>query len=49
LRYGSVVGREKLEDVEQYRRSIEVASRVYSLFKEKIGYPLQGDPEDPAR
>jgi C_GCAxxG_C_C family probable redox protein len=36
----SLVGREKLEDVEQLRRSMEPSSRVYTLFKEKIGHTL---------
>jgi len=37
---GSLVGRERLEDIEQLRRSMEPASRVYTLFKEKIGNTL---------
>ena len=36
----SVVGREKLEDFEQLRSSMEPASRVYTLFKEKVGHTL---------
>jgi C_GCAxxG_C_C family probable redox protein len=37
---GSVVGRERLEDVEQYQRAMEPATRIYDLFKEKIGHTL---------
>ena len=37
---GSLVGRERLEDIEQYRRAMVPASRVYTLFKEKIGHTL---------
>jgi hypothetical protein len=37
---GSLVGREKLEDIEQYQKAIEPAARVYTLFKEKIGHTL---------
>ena len=36
----SLVGREKLEDMEQLRNSMDPASRVYALFKEKIGHTL---------
>ena len=35
-----VVGREKLEDKEQYRKAMGVAQRVYNAFKEKIGHTL---------
>ena len=37
---GSLVGRERLEDLEQLRSSMEPASRVYTLFNEKIGHTL---------
>jgi C_GCAxxG_C_C family probable redox protein len=37
---GSLVGRERLEDIEQYQRAMEPATRVYTLFKEKIGHTL---------
>ena len=37
---GSLVGRERLEDIEQLRSSIEPADRVYTLFNEKIGHTL---------
>jgi len=37
---GSLVGREKLEDLERLRGSMEPASRVYTLFKEKVGHTL---------
>ena len=36
----SVVGRERLEDIEQYRKAIELAGRVYDLFNEKVGHTL---------
>ena len=36
----SVVGREKLEDIEQYRKAMELAGRVYNLFMEKVGHTL---------
>ncbi len=35
-----VVGREKLEDKEQYRKAMGVAQRVYNAFREKIGHTL---------
>jgi C_GCAxxG_C_C family probable redox protein len=37
---GSLIGRERLEDIEQLRASMELAERVYALFKEKIGHTL---------
>ncbi len=37
---GSLIGRERLEDIEQLRASMEPAERVYALFKEKIGHTL---------
>ncbi len=37
---GCVVGREKLEDREQYGRAMEVAYRVYYRFKGEIGHTL---------
>jgi C_GCAxxG_C_C family probable redox protein len=37
---GSLMGREKLEDIKQYRKAMEPASRIYALFKEKIGHTL---------
>ena len=37
---GSLVGRERLEDIEQLRSSMEPADRVYTLFNEKIGHTL---------
>jgi C_GCAxxG_C_C family probable redox protein len=36
----SLVGREKLEDLEKLQRSMEPASRVYTLFREKVGHTL---------
>ena len=37
---GSLVGRERLEDRGQLQNSMEIASRVYTLFKEEIGHTL---------
>lgn len=37
---GSLVGRERLEDKEQLQNSMEIASRIYAFFKEKIGHTL---------
>jgi C_GCAxxG_C_C family probable redox protein len=37
---GSLVGRETLEDIKQFRSSMEPADRVYTLFKDKIGHTL---------
>jgi C_GCAxxG_C_C family probable redox protein len=37
---GLVVGRERLEDIEQYRKSVELAGRIYDLFREKVGHTL---------
>ena len=37
---GSLVGRERLEDREQLKASMEPAERVYTLFKEKVGHTL---------
>jgi C_GCAxxG_C_C family probable redox protein len=34
------VGRKRLEDVKQLERSMERATRVYTLFKEKIGHTV---------
>lgn len=34
----SVVGREKLEDIEQYRRAMGPAIEVYNIFKERVGH-----------
>ena len=36
----SIVGRERLEDVEQYQRAIDSANRLYDLFREKVGHTL---------
>jgi C_GCAxxG_C_C family probable redox protein len=36
----SLVGREKLEDFETLQRSMEPASQMYTLFKEKVGHTL---------
>ena len=35
-----LVGRERLEDTEQYRRAMAEAQRVYDAFKEKIGHTI---------
>lgn len=37
---GSLVGRDKFEDMEQYYKAMEPATLVYTLFKEKIGHTL---------
>lgn len=37
---GSMVGRDKLDDLEQYYKALEPATLVYNLFKEKIGHTL---------
>ena len=34
------VGREKLEDREQYRKAMIVAGRVYDQFREQVGHTL---------
>ena len=34
------MGRERLEDREQYGKAIEEANRVYNLFKDQIGQTL---------
>ena len=36
----SVVGRERLEDRKQYGKAMEVADRVCTLFRDKIGHTL---------
>ena len=37
---GTLVGRENLEDKEQLQISMDVADRVYLLFKEKVGHTI---------
>ena len=37
---GSLVGRERLEDMEPYYKAMEPATRLYNEFKEKIGHTL---------
>jgi C_GCAxxG_C_C family probable redox protein len=37
---GSLVGREKLEDLEQYQKAMESAIQIYKTFKEKVGETL---------
>jgi C_GCAxxG_C_C family probable redox protein len=37
---GSFMGRERLEDTEQYQKAMELAIQVYNLFKEKVGHTL---------
>jgi C_GCAxxG_C_C family probable redox protein len=37
---GSLVGRERLENIDQLRRSMKPADRVYTFFKEEIGHTL---------
>jgi C_GCAxxG_C_C family probable redox protein len=36
----SVVGRERLKDLERLQKSMEPASKVYTLFREKVGHTL---------
>lgn len=36
----SVVGRERLEDREQYGKAMEEAGRVYNLFRDKMGHTI---------
>lgn len=36
----TLIGRERIEDVEQYRKAMEPASRVYARFKDEIGRTL---------
>jgi C_GCAxxG_C_C family probable redox protein len=40
---GSIVGRERLEDIQQYQKAMESANRIYDLFKEKVGQTLCGE------
>lgn len=37
---GSIIGRERLEDLEQYQKAMEQAYQIYNLFKEKVGHTL---------
>jgi C_GCAxxG_C_C family probable redox protein len=37
---GTLVGRERLEDIDQLRASMGPAERGYALFKEKVGHTL---------
>jgi len=37
---GAVVGREKLEDREQYEKAMESSMEMYDRFKEKVGHTL---------
>lgn len=37
---GCVVGRERLEDIEQYQRAKEPAKEMYQRFREQIGHSL---------
>ncbi len=37
---GCVIGRERLEDVEQYRRAKAPAMEVYHRFREQVGHSL---------
>ncbi len=37
---GAVVGRERLNDREQYQKAMEPAMEMYSKFKEKVGHSL---------
>ncbi len=40
LAAGTLVGREKLGDFEQYGKAMKVSDRICTLFKEKIGHTL---------
>jgi C_GCAxxG_C_C family probable redox protein len=40
LAVGSIVGRERLDDIQQYQKAMEPANRIYDLFKEKVGQTL---------
>ena len=35
---GSVVGRERFEDMEQFQEAMEPAIKAYSIFKEEVGH-----------
>jgi len=37
---GAVVGREKLEDKEQYQKAMEPAMEMYATFRKKVGHTL---------
>jgi C_GCAxxG_C_C family probable redox protein len=37
---GSLIGRERLEDMEKLDKAMKPAGRIYTLFKEKIGHTL---------
>lgn len=37
---GSVIGRKRLEDLEQYQKAMEPATRAFAMFKEKVGHTL---------
>lgn len=37
---GLLVGRAKLEDLDQYRKAMELGIRVYNLFKKEIGHTI---------
>lgn len=39
----SMMGRERLEDLEQYQKAMEPATRTYTMFKEKVGHTLCSD------
>ena len=36
----TLIGRERIEDVEQYRKAMVPATRVYTRFKDEIGHTL---------
>lgn len=37
---GLVVGREKVEDFDQYLKAMKVANQVYTRFRDKIGHSI---------
>jgi hypothetical protein len=40
LALGSVIGRERLEDIDQYQKAMEPAGKIYRIFKERVGHTL---------
>ena len=40
LATGTLVGRERLEDKKQLQISMEIADRVYLLFRERVGHTI---------
>ena len=40
LALGTVVGRERMEDIKQFRSAMDPATKIYEAFKERIGDTL---------